>query len=318
MAQTKMRDAAQPELLPAETTDVPAKPPKTAARPAESRAVAKVEPPKQAQNLLSSVMTAISNPKVNPDKMNALLDVRKRVMMEQAEVEFTQAFVKMHAKLPRIDKDGRLDQGTTRSGRQGVSARYATYENINDKCSPILAEHGFSLMLLPDNPPPGQPGIVIRAKLSYVCSTDYGEIVYSEHCTIPVPPEVSGGKNAAQGVGSALAYGYRYAVIALLRIVSYAPLDRDDDSKAAGRMAREAKEGPKEISVLTQKQVADLRKAIEDCGATEAMFCQRFEIERLEDLPPTQFGEAKQACEAFSRRATAKKGADNGASSHQG
>lgn len=256
-----------------------------------------IRQPDQPPSLLASLMKAISDPRANPEKVHTLLDARKRVMMEQAEVEYMVAYIKMQSLLPRITRDGKLDQGETRTGRRGVSARYATFENINDAVRPILVEHKFGLFLLPDAAPVGQSGIIIRGKLVYVCTTDYGEVVFQQECAIPVPAEVSGGKNAAQGAGSSISYGKRYATIALLNIVSYAPEDRDDDSRAAGQATRQ--KPPKEIDALTDKQVADLKKAIEECGATEEMFCHRFQIDKIAVLPPNQLGEANTACRAF-------------------
>lgn len=271
----------------------------------DTRAPAKVV----SENLLSSLMAAISNPRVDPAKMHALLDVRARVMQEQAQVEFFRAYIRLQGKLPSITKDGLIDQGETRSGRRGSKSRYATYENINATTKPILAEEKFGLLLLPDVGPEGH-GVIIRGQLGFVCDTQYGEIVHIERCTIAVPPEVSGSKNPAQGVGSSLSYGKRYGAIALLNLVSHAPEDRDTDARSpkrapAGGAVREAET----VEFLTPKQVEDLTTAIKDCGATMENFCTGYSIKEPADLDPKLFAEAMQACRNFkAKNAGAKNG----------
>jgi hypothetical protein len=232
------------------------------------------------------------------------------VMQEQAQVEFFRAYIRLQGKLPSISKDGLIDQGETRSGRKGSKSRYATYENINAVTKPILAEEKFGLLLLPDVGPEGH-GVIIRGQLGFVCDTQYGEIVHIERCTIAVPPEVSGSKNPAQGVGSSLSYGKRYGAIALLNLVSHAPEDRDTDARSP---KKGAPAGVQEAEIvqefLTPKEVKQLEAAILDAGITVEFFCQRWDVPELElvNLSPKLLPEALAACAALK----AKKGGTNG------
>src|SRR5208283_4848434 len=52
--------------------------------------------------------------------------------------------------------------------------------------------------------------------------------------TPPLLQDSSGLKNTVQAVGSSLAYGKRYALRAILPIVSHAPQDADDDGHGGG------------------------------------------------------------------------------------
>lgn len=311
MSRTTRRAAAQPQedLLAkvepkreqaaaapkAESKPTPEKKPKAQhLAVVDTRPLAKVV----SENLLSSLMAAISNPRVDPAKMHALLDVRARVMQEQAQVEFFRAYIRLQGKLPSINKDGLIDQGETKSGRRGSKSRYATYENINAVTKPILAEEKFGLLLLPDVGPEGH-GVIIRGQLGFVCDTQYGEIVHIERCTIAVPPEVSGSKNPAQGVGSSLSYGKRYGAIALLNLVSHAPDDRDTDAGGPKKRAAPAgnvQEAEVIAEFLTPKEVKQLEAAILDAGITVEFFCQRWEVGELGDLNPKLFPEALAAC----------------------
>jgi hypothetical protein len=307
---TKARDAA-PDLL----GDVATDPPKTdSATPENKPAKKEPSPPNQgsagkrepkqhvvtvtadknlpeptANNLLSSLLSAIVDPRVDPAKVKTLTEVRKELMNEQAHVEFFEAYVAMKASLPVIRRDGKLDQGTTKSGRQGVTARYATYENIMDSVAPKLREHGFSMIVLPDAGQDGT-GIVVRGSLSFVAQTQYGKHVYTERCAFPVPNDPTGGKSPPQGVGSAVKYGMRYAAIALLGIVSHAPEDADNhDGKKQTRK-------PADGEQISETEIYKLRKAIEFCGATDEEFCTFYKLEKIDDLPAKMLPEAMDAC----------------------
>lgn len=281
----------------------PAKPTKTAARKpaptvqrvapaARSLAVVEAAP----KNLLVSVMTAITNPDVDPAKMQALLDVRARLMRELAEVGYRLAYREARRRMPRIDKDGKLDEGTTRSGRAGKKARFATYENINTVIAPILDEAGLDLSLHAEPKPDGE-GILMRATLSYIADTEYGKTVYSESSVVPMPPE-PGQKNAAQAISSALAYAKRNAVVLVLNIVSHAPEDRDRDGHDPKVVDKN--EGPATIST---EQITALGKAIIDCGVGLERFCAKYKIETVSELPASSFDAAMSACKNYKPKA---------------
>lgn len=304
-AKTKATDGDLLSQVDPQPTAEPAKPkgkPSTAVATVE-RLPPKVErlPVAKPENLLVSLFSAITDSKVEPAKVVALTDVRDKLMREQAYVEFMTAYIEMQAELPRITKDGLLDQGTTRSsGRQGVKARWATYEHINDSVRPILVKHKFGMLLLPDIPTEGG-GIIIRGQLGYVCTTQYGKIVHAVQCTIPVPNDPTGGKSPPQGVGAALSYGKRYGAIALLNLVSYAPEDADDDAVKGSARAAKAKETVAER--ISAKQAEELRKAIEFCGVGEARFCEKFEIQKVEDLLTVSLADAMGACRSYAEKA---------------
>lgn len=301
---TKTRSEATPDLLVGVDEKVePAKKeaPKQEIQPPNKGSAGKREPKQHvvtvadknlpaptADNLLSSLLSAIVDPRVDPAKVKTLTEVRKELMNEQAHVEFFEAYVAMKASLPVIRRDGKLDQGTTKSGRQGVTARYATYENIMDSVAPKLREHGFSMIVLPDAGPDGT-GIVVRGSLSFVAQTQYGKHVYTERCAFPVPNDPTGGKSPPQGVGSAVKYGMRYAAIALLGIVSHAQEDADDHD---GKRTRKPADGEQ----ISAAEIEKLRKAIEFCGATEEEFCTFYKLEKIEDLPAKMLAEAMDAC----------------------
>lgn len=333
MARRKTTNEAQPELLPpAETTDVPAKPPAReaiavkAAKSTLSKIADDAKKPKQevvvaakraptkrdaisTTSLLRILADAAADPNVNPDKMRALLDLQKEIRAEEAKQSFTESFIAMRPELPVIDAKGRIM--IEKNNKVIQNTPYATFNEIHRRVTPVLSAHGFVLNYAPDALADGR--LVMTATLEHRSG-------HSKTGRIVLPAETSGSKNNVQGVGSAISYGKRYLAVTMLNLISEASEDADDDGQAAGKLAKSAaRPASTEIQALTPKQVKELREKIEACGATEDMFCTRFEIEKLEDLPPAQFGEAKQACEAFAaRKAAAAKGGERGAASTQG
>ena len=267
-------------------------------------------------NLLAAIVAAASDPQCQPEKMHALLDVRNRLMREMAEVGYRRAYRDAKRHMPRISKDGKIDEGTTRSGRQGKKALYPTYENINKVISKILDDAGLDLSLHAEPKPVGE-GVLVRATLSYVATTEYGEIVYAESSLVPMPPDPTGSKNAAQAMSSALAFAKRNAVILVLNLISDAPEDRDLDgatvekkdlrpaagAAAADRNAKVRTEDPPEPGAkITGIQAKELLKAIDECGVEATVFMSKYEITAVHDMPAGKFDEAIQNCRDFGKR----------------
>lgn len=293
-ARVKEREAT-PDLLGAVAPQPEAKPVVAMEKPARQKKATKTEvvpfQPKERPNLLAAIVAGAADPNCQPEKMHALLDVRGRLMCEQAEVGYRRAYRAAKSQMPKITKDGKLDEGTTRSGRQGKKTMWATYENINKVIGPILDAHGLDLSLHAE-PKPGGDGVLMRATLSFVAETEYGEIVYAESSVVPMPPDPTGSKNAAQAVSSALSYAKRNAVVLVLNLISHAPEDRDLDGRRPDKVADAQDEKPKAI---TKQQLAEITKAIEEAGATIEMVCTKYEVQKLDDLTQPNFDAAMMA-----------------------
>jgi hypothetical protein len=299
MSRTKTKPP-QPALFVEEppAAKLPAQPKTTKPK---GTAVAKAEPGRP--NLLAAIVAAASDPGCQPEKMHALLDVRNRLMREMAEVGYRRAYRAAKLAMPTIDKDGKIDEGTTRSGRQGKKALYATYENINKVIGPTLDKNGLDLSLHAEPKPEGD-GVLMRATLSYIAVTEYGEMVYAESSVVPMPPDPTGSKNPAQAMSSALAYAKRNAVILVLNLISHAPEDHDRDGRGAPKnktqeAVEEKKPAAAQVVVITEKQAMDLREKIEDCGVPMKTFCAHYGIDKIADLPAADYDQAVIDCDDY-------------------
>lgn len=284
----------------------------TAAKQAKSTAVA-IAAPKPPPSMLDAIFFAVKDPKCDPAKMNALLDVRSRIMQDEARVAFSEAYSAMQADLPTISADGKIEI-EAKSGKRGQSTPYATYKNIQKATKKILRDHKFSMLLLPEKPDSGL-GVIMRGKLTYTCLTQYGKVAHTEECRIAAPLETGGSKNNVQGVGSSLSYTKRYTVITLLDLVSAAPEDQDDDGEATspkGGARKKQAEKNQESTVLSGKQVMELLQAIDDCDVESSTFLTKFKIKAVHELPAEQFDEAIKSCQNYKAKLDAAKAAKSG------
>lgn len=256
---------------------------------AQSRAVA-VHQPQRPKTFIETLAQLASDQTVPADKMRAILDMQKEVMTEEARRAFTRDYIAMQADLPIINATGRIEIEAKRAGAKRQSTPFATFNEINKVTKPILRAHGFALMFAPDEGMNGR--IVIRGYLEHVGG-------YTRTCTIPVPLESSGSKNDAQGTGSSISYGKRYATIALLNLISEAKDDRDDDGQTAGI-------GPS----VTEEQCAQIVERATQVGCKGHVLIKRLNdvqprgttyppIETLDQLPASRFQEALDRLDAY-------------------
>lgn len=254
---------------------------------AQPLAVVEKRPPTVSE--VGAMLYKISeNPKSDPAVARAYAELYKDMEAYQARKEFAAAFVALQADLSkvRITKDRRIEI-EAKPGKRGQSTPYATFENIYTAVMPLLQRHGFGLSFQTEPSPDG-------TRINVIGILERGG--HQRTTTFPLPAEVSGSKNNVQGWGSSFAYGKRYATIALLNIVSFAPEDTDTD----GNPLRE--DEPK----VTDEQAVELVDAIEAAGVTRKKFCEKYKIDKVGDLPASLFKDAMTAC----RDHKARKGSD--------
>lgn len=237
----------------------------------EPQASAVAAPQSESSALISMIERAARDPSVDIDKMERLFLMKERMDATAAKAAYLAALADMQTKLPVIDKKGMIDRGTHKTtGAAQKGSPYAKFEDVIEAVNPVLAAHGFSLSFRIDMSEPG------RLKTTAVLGHRGG---HSEETSISLPIDDSGGKNNVQGWGSSASYGKRYTAFALLNIVARG---EDDDGKAAGA-----------TTTITEDQVIELRDIILAVGADEKRFCALGGVERLADIPASQFEAAK-------------------------
>lgn len=166
------------------------------------------------QQFILDINRAVLSGDITIDKINQLLDIKKRIIDQRNLDAFNAAMSLMQAELPVVGKDKVGDK----------NARYASYESLWGDCKEIVGKHGFSLTF--DIDQTIEHKITVIGKLTH----SQGHFV-TTHLTLPL--DTSGSKNAVQGYGSTLSYGKRYTATFLLNVAS--ALEDDDDGVAAGK-----------------------------------------------------------------------------------
>lgn len=154
--------------------------------------------------ILQVIADAATNPDVDVNKMQALLDMQLKVMDVEAQRSFTKDMAKLQNEMPTIGKNGEI------LNKQGkVQSRYSSWDNLHRIINPLLLRHGFALMFRTG----GQGNMLtVEAVLSHKDG-------HSESSgAMPLALDTSGSKNPTQGAGSSLSYGKRYTAIAILNI----------------------------------------------------------------------------------------------------
>jgi hypothetical protein len=133
-----------------------------------------------------------------------------------AATSLAAALAALQARIPVITKDDKAE--VVKDGRTLYSYSYANLAGISKVVRPLLAEHGFAWSCKPTmanrfDP----PQFVLHYRLTHAPSGEYEEGWY------PLPTS-----GTPQTIGSAITYGRRYCLTAVLDIAT-----DDDDGQAA-------------------------------------------------------------------------------------
>lgn len=236
----------------------------------EPHAVAEMHPaqPDAGAALVQMIERAASNPAVDIDKMERLLEMHERVTIRQAKTAYSSALAEMQPNLPVISERGRIVV-PGKGDKDGHSTPYAKWEDINDAIRPVLHQHGFALSFRTGTAPDG------RVTVTGVLSHRDG---HSEETTMTLMHDSSGSKNAVQAIGSSTSYGKRYTAMALLNITTRG---EDDDAETAD---------PGQF--VTQDQVDEIRDMIESVGADREKFLNYMKVGTISHIAAKDYPRA--------------------------
>lgn len=192
---------------------------------------------------MSQIIALASNPAMDVDKLQRLIDMQKDAMQSNAVAAFNRAFAAMQADIPTVIEKGKGDKGMS----------YARLEDIVETVRPVLQKHGFSLSHQTEWPDKA------TIKVIGILTHEDGHERRSEFLA---SADQSGSKNAIQALGSSNSYGRRYTTKDLLNIVTKM---EDDDGKKAGAASRPEPKGyakwVKDLNTAAAKGVSVLEAA---------------------------------------------------------
>lgn len=216
-------------------------------------------------SLLNFIAQAVSDPKIDVTKLQALLSMKREVEADEAKREFIAAFGRLSAKLPRIEKNGAIGLG------KGKPIAFARWEDMDAVIRPMMEEEGFTLSFDSAAREGQGGGLMVTATLMHRDG-------HTRTASMPLPLDTGPGRNNLQAVGSTLSYGKRYTAEMVLNIVRKGA---DDDGKVGG------------MGFVTVAQVKELQGLIEDTRTNEETFCKIFEIVHLGGMEASAFTGAR-------------------------
>jgi hypothetical protein len=216
-------------------------------------------------SLLSVIGRAASDPRVDVEKMRALLDMKERVDKETARRGWHEAMARLQPKLPRITKTGAI---LTNTG--AVRSTYAKLEDVDAAIRPLYTAEGFSVFFTTE----------LREKMLLV-TCHVSRSGHSETTTMPIPIDPGAhGNNAAQGMGITMSYGKRYAISAAFNIIT---VDEDRDADQSN------------TEPITEGQRNQLMDLVISTGANESGFLKYMKVSRYEEITQANFQVAMNA-----------------------
>lgn len=226
--------------------------------------------PKAEAGLLAVIAAAAADPRVDVDKMERLLAMQRALMAEQRQTAFAAALSRLQARLPQINKAGRIIvKGNERS-------RYARIEDIDVAIRPLLAEEGFAFSF------DSESGDAKLFKLSCKLSHRDG---YSETKCVVLPIDASEYRSNVQSIGSTISYGKRQLIKMHLNLVEVA---EDDDGQGGAKP-------------ITKDQANDLVALLTEVGADKARFLAFMDVDAVESILARDYKRAVSALEVKRR-----------------
>ena len=166
----------------------------------------------ESTTVLSIISKAASDPSVDIDKLERLMQMHERMQARSAEQEFNAAMAQMQCEIPTVF-EGAVNLHTKNS--------YATLDDINRTLKPVMQRHGFAITFKVEQV---TGGLSITGILMHRAG-------HREQTSMVLPIDEGPGRNKVQAVGSSTTYGKRYVMCALLNITTGDQVD--DDAQTA-------------------------------------------------------------------------------------
>jgi hypothetical protein len=209
--------------------------------------------------------------KLDVGTVERLLAMQERVIADQRKQAFKAAMARLQAKLPQVQKDGRIVvKGQERS-------RFARIEDIDLAVKPLLAEEGFAFSFNTESKDPNN--LLISAELSHRDG-------YSEMKSLLLPIDKSDFRSNVQSIGSTVSYGKRQLIKMHLNLVERG---EDDDGQGGSQL-------------ITEDQAKDLEAMITEVSADKARFLAYMDAGSVEAILARDLPKAIAALEAKRRR----------------
>ena len=232
--------------------------------------VKETTPAMDKQSFFSVIERLASNPDVDVEKIQRIMNMQEQLLNRTAKQAFNAAMVRAQQKMPVVGKDKKNEQ---------THSMYAGYETIIKACQPVYTKEGFSVTFYQghgtEEVPIGKDEIRVMADIMH--EGGHTKTVY-----VDIPVETTGPKGGVlmtktHATGSGFAYGKSY----LLRMIFNIPTGGDDDGNAAGG-----------IQFITEEQISTILDFINAKNVDQAKFLKYMNAKTIELIPAADFKKA--------------------------
>jgi hypothetical protein len=225
--------------------------------------------------ILDVISRAASDPTVDIDKMQRLMEMYERVQAKNAETAFNDAMTEAQKKMRTV---------VAREENSQTHSKYASYSDLDKAIRPIYTEHGFSISFDTADSPKAEH---VRV-LAYVARGGH-----TRTYKVDMPADGKGAKGGdvmtkTHAAGAAMSYGSRY----LLKMIFNVSVGEDDT---------DGNEPPAER--ISATQVADLAALMTEVKADRVKFLAYLKVKSLEEIPVASYKTVVGLLEAKRRQA---------------
>lgn len=213
---------------------------------------------------------------IDVDKLERMMQMQMQWEAQQNKKNFDACMTRISHRLAhvRIFKNKSvgydIDKNDKSKGTK-EAFKYTPVEDIDKVVRPILNEEGMAVSY--DTEPSS-----IQGWHTVIIKLSHGG--HSELSRIPLPLDVSGGKNNTQGMGSTYSYGKRYTLCAAFNIIT---VGEDDDAQG----------GP-----ISDEQSAEIKQGLKDTSVDVIKFLKILKAESVEEIRTKDYRRAITAIDA--------------------
>lgn len=200
----------------------------------------------------------------SPEILKQMMDLRDREEARNAKLAFTKAVAAAKAELRPIMKTRTVNYKP--DNKPLVNYRHEDLAGIEAQVTPILTKHGLSYRFDSDNG--------VDRPITVTCILEHVD-GHSTRTALSGPADSGAGKNSLQAIASTTTYLQRYT----LKLALGLSVSNDDDGRGADDVA-----GP-----ISEEQLARMLALLSESGADTQIFCEKYKIDAVKDLPASKF-----------------------------
>jgi len=201
-------------------------------------------------------------------KLEGLLALQERWEANQARKAYHQAMAEFKENPPEIEKDKTVRY-------KEVKYNHASLANVVSKITKALSQHGLSASWNTHQ----NGAVTVSCKITHVLG-------HSEETTLTAPADSSGSKNSIQAIGSTVTYLQRYTLLSALGLATH---DQDNDARG-------------DVECINDKELGIIRDMLISLESNEGRFCEYLKVDKLENLPKSEYKKATSALEATKKK----------------